>query len=130
MESVGMMRSSREGTPWGGRGCGLNQPFGTVFSSSASHTSGEPSEGARQSPRGDSEPPDEILGPLGSAERLNWLAKKRRRNSASQWRISFSSKARMLPAGTLAGHAPFFTSCQAFHDRKAIFDGRYPSRVR
>jgi hypothetical protein len=29
------------------------------------------SDGARQSPRGDSDPPDEIFGPLGSAERLN-----------------------------------------------------------
>src|ERR1700738_3985696 len=91
--------------------------FGTFSASSVSHTSGLPSEGARQSPRGDSEPPDEILGPLGSAGRLNWLGKSRGRNSASQWRISSSSKARMLPAGTLAGHAPFFTSCQAFHDR-------------
>ena len=44
---------------------------GTCWASSANHTSGLPSEGARQSPRGDSEPPDEILGPLGSAERLN-----------------------------------------------------------
>ena len=53
-------------------------------SSSASQTSGLPSDGARQSPRGDSEPPEEIFGPLGRAERLNWLVKKRRRNSASQ----------------------------------------------
>ncbi len=37
------------------------------------------------------EPPDEILGLLGRAERLNWLVKKRRRNSFSQWRISPSS---------------------------------------
>ena len=44
--------------------------------SSASHTSGLPSDGARQSPRGDSEPPEEIFGPLGSAERLNWLVEE------------------------------------------------------
>ena len=62
---------------------------GTEFSS-ASQTSGLPSDGARQSPRGDSEPPEEIFGPLGSAERLNWLVKKRRRNSSSQCRISAS----------------------------------------
>src|SRR5437764_150763 len=99
------------------------QDFGTTFSSS-SQTSGLPSDGARQSPRGDSDPPDEIFGPLGNAERLNWLLKKRRRNIASQRRISSSVKARLLAAGTLAGHAPLSTSCQALHARKAIFDGR------
>ena len=47
-----------------------------------------PSDGARQSPRGDSEPPALTFGPFGIAERLNWLnAKKRRRNTSSQWRI-------------------------------------------
>src|SRR6188472_2438536 len=61
---------------------------GTDAFSSASQTSGLPSEGARQSPRGDSDPPDDILGPLGNAERLNWLLKKRRRNSSSQRWIS------------------------------------------
>src|SRR4029077_20286428 len=62
--------------------------FAGTVSTAASQTSGLPSEGARQSPRGDREPPDEILGPLGRAERLNWLPKKRRRNSSSQWWIS------------------------------------------
>src|SRR6266478_4337710 len=86
---------------------------GTALSS-ASHTSGLPSDGARQSPRGDSEPPDEILGPLGRAERLNWLAKKRLRKSASQWRISFKLYARSLLTGMFTGQAPFLMSCQAF----------------
>jgi hypothetical protein len=41
-----------------------------------------PSEGARQSPRGESEPPAETFGPFGRAERLNWAKpKKRCRNS-------------------------------------------------
>src|SRR5262245_58726830 len=65
--------------------------FSGTLSSSASQTSGLPSDGARQSPRGDREPPDDILGPLGRAERLNWLVKKRRRNKPSQCRISPSS---------------------------------------
>ena len=43
------------------------------------------SDGARQSPLGESEPPDEILGPFGIAERLNWLmVKNRKRNRRSQ----------------------------------------------
>ena len=50
---------------------------GTLSANSASQTLASRSEGARQSPRGDSEPPEEIFGPFGSAERLNWLAKKR-----------------------------------------------------
>jgi hypothetical protein len=44
---------------------------GTFAASSSSHTAALASEGARQSLRGDSEPPEEIFGPLGSAERLN-----------------------------------------------------------
>ena len=44
---------------------------GTFCASSASQTSALPSDGARQSPRGDSEPPEEIFGPFGSADRLN-----------------------------------------------------------
>src|SRR6516164_9687353 len=51
---------------------------GTPASSSSSHTVAFASDGARQSPRGDNEPPDEIFGPLGSAERLNWLSWKKR----------------------------------------------------
>ena len=92
---------------------------------SASQTSGLPSEGARQSPRGDSEPPDEIFGPLGNAERLNWLAKKRRRNSSSQRWISASriGALRRRPARSRA-RRPCSTSCQAFQARKAILDGR------
>ena len=55
-----------------------HSPSGTPASSSSSHTLALASDGARQSPRGDSEPPDEIFGPLGSAERLNWLSSKKR----------------------------------------------------
>ncbi len=36
------------------------------------------SEGIRQSPRGEREPPATTLGPFGSADRLNWLAKNQR----------------------------------------------------
>jgi hypothetical protein len=51
-----------------------------------------PSDGARQSPRGDKDPPAATFGPFGMAERLNWLkAKKRRRNSSSQCLISASA---------------------------------------
>ena len=50
------------------------------------------SDGARQSPRGESEPPEPTFGPLGRAERLNWLVRKKRsRKTPSQRRISSSS---------------------------------------
>src|SRR5688572_24714443 len=53
------------------------------------HTSAFPSEGARQSPRGESEPPEPTLGELGTALRLNWLVwKKRLRNTPSHFLIS------------------------------------------
>src|SRR5579864_400784 len=91
---------------------------GTPASSSSSHTVAWASEGARQSPRGDKEPPDEIFGPLGRAERLNWLNwKKRNRNTRSQRLISAKSKPRRAAAGVLAGHTPRSTSLHAFHDR-------------
>ena len=41
------------------------------YSSSSSQARGLASDGMRQSPRGESEPPEEIFGPLGRAERLN-----------------------------------------------------------
>jgi hypothetical protein len=37
----------------------------------ASHASAGASLGARQSPRGESEPPELTFGPFGSVERLN-----------------------------------------------------------
>ena len=46
----------------------------------------EASLGARQSPRGESEPPEETFGPFGTAERLNWLVSKKRRMKT--WKIS------------------------------------------
>jgi hypothetical protein len=41
---------------------------GTFSFNSSSQTRAFPSDGVRQSPRGESEPPDEIFGPLGRAE--------------------------------------------------------------
>ena len=61
---------------------GTSHYVGTLRSSSSSQTFALPSDGARQSPRGDRFPPDTTLGPLGSAERLYWLiSKKRNRNT-------------------------------------------------
>ena len=50
----------------------LRSASGISRSISSSHR-GRHVRGARQSPRGDSDPPWDTLGPLGSAERLNWL---------------------------------------------------------
>ena len=47
-------------------------------SSAESHASALPSEGARQSPRGESEPPEPTFGPFGIALLLNWLVAKNR----------------------------------------------------
>ena len=63
------------------------RPAGTLARNSSSHTVAGESLGARQSLRGDSEPPEPIFGPFGIAERLNWLVwKKRFRKIPSQWR--------------------------------------------
>ena len=57
---------------------------GTFACNSSSHTVAGESLGARQSPRGESDPPEPTFGPFGMAERLNWLSwKKRLRNTSS-----------------------------------------------
>ena len=50
----------------------MRQSSGTSRSISSSQVRADMSDGARQSPRGDSEPPRDTLGPFGIAERLNW----------------------------------------------------------
>src|SRR5258708_956832 len=63
-------------------------PLAGTFASSASQASALPSDGARQSPRGESEPPEPTFGALGATLRLNWLRKKRLRNTPSHLRIA------------------------------------------
>jgi hypothetical protein len=46
---------------------------GTLARSSSIQTVAGESLGARQSLRGDNEPPEPTFGPFGIAERLNWL---------------------------------------------------------
>jgi len=66
-----------------------------------------PSEGARQSPRGDRDPPVTTLGPLGRADRLNWLVwKKRIRNLCSQALMVGRSQAIRSASGVFAGQSP------------------------
>ena len=50
-----------------------DQSSGTSRSISSSQVRADMSDGARQSPRGDSDPPCDTFGPLGNADRLNWL---------------------------------------------------------
>src|SRR5690348_17302529 len=93
-----------------------------ILERSLSQASAEESEGARQSPRGDRDPPCETLGPLGRAERLNWAKpKKRRQKYSSQCRISPRSYALRLASGKWTGQAPAAASRQACQARKAIF---------
>lgn len=47
------------------------QASGTLRSISSSQMRADMSDGARQSPRGDSAPPADTFGPFGSADRLN-----------------------------------------------------------
>src|SRR5207342_2865878 len=100
---------------------------GTLRSSSANHAAALPSDGARQSPRGDSEPPADTFGPFGIALRLNWLnAKNRRRNTSIQWRIVGRSYAFRRSSRKCGGQAPRVTSSHVCNAMKAIFDGGKP----
>ena len=73
---------------------------------------------------GDMVPPALTLGPLGSAERLNWLAKNRRQKTWSHRRTVSRSYAVRRSSGNPAGHSPAVSSCQACQARKAILLGR------
>jgi hypothetical protein len=89
-----------------------------------------PSDGARQSPRGERLAAAETFGPLGMAERLNWLIwKKRNRNVSSQRRDRIEIVALRASAGKSTGHSPASASCHACHARKAIFVGARPWRT-
>ena len=77
----------------------IQPPVGTFASSSASHATALASDGIRQSPRGLIVPPALTLGPLGRAERLNWLAKNRWQKTSSQCRIAGRSYAVCLASG-------------------------------
>jgi len=80
--------------------------------------------GARQSPRGDSEPPEPTLGPSGRAERLNWLVcMKRCRNTRNQRRIVVRSYSWRSWSGIVAGHSPRPRSPQAWVARYATLVG-------
>ncbi len=56
---------------------------------------------------------------------LNWLAKKRFRNSSSQRLISAGRRRAGQPSGMPTGQAPRGASPQAVQARKAIFDGAH-----
>ncbi len=58
---------------------------GVLSLSSFSHVAALASLGMRQSPRGDSAPPETIFGPFGTALRLYWLAKKRLMKTVSHF---------------------------------------------
>src|SRR5688572_30646955 len=92
---------------------------GTLRSSSSSQTSASESLGARQSPRGESDPPEPTLGPLGTAERLNWLVwKKRKRKTRSHFLIVARSYCRRADSGKPGGQSPRVRSDQAWWARK------------
>src|SRR4051794_20845517 len=96
-------------------------------SRSASQASALPSEGARQSPRGDSEPPADTFGPLGSADRLNWLnAKYLLMKTSSHRRIVARSYSARRSSGKFGGHSPASQLRQACQDKNAILLGRKP----
>src|SRR3954471_24686794 len=96
------------------------QASGTFCSSSASQSLALPSEGARQSPRGERLPPETTFGPFGIAERLNWLIwKKRKRKTCSHFLMSPTSYACCASAGKFGGQEPCAISRHACHARKA-----------
>src|SRR3954471_19603168 len=96
-------------------------------SSSPSQTTASESLGARQSPRGDSEPPEPTFGPFGTQERLNWLVLKKRQRKVPRWRLMSASPYSLRTSWCeSSGQAPCVRSCHAVYDRKATLVGRKP----
>src|SRR5205823_13159177 len=86
----------------------------TLSFNSRSQTSASESLGARQSPRGESEPPEPTFGPFGMQERLNWLIlKKRKRNTSSHFLIVGRSYSVHLSGAMSFGQPPRFLSLHA-----------------
>ena len=85
LHSIGMGRvvqnASRASRSWSDQG---SQAGGTSRAISSSQRRGPTSEGIRQSPRGDREPPGTTFGPFGRVLRLNWFVVKRRTKTSSQ----------------------------------------------
>ena len=97
---------------------------------SASQTAALPSDGARQSPRGLSEPPCDTFGPLGIADRLNWANPKKRWTNTTSQSPDGRQVVRAAPLGREA-RRPAATRrrrAQACWARNAILDGRKPKR--
>ena len=95
---------------------------------SSSQMRADRSDGARQSPRGDSEPPADTFGPFGIAERLNWLNWKNRRREHLEPVPDLREVVRRgaRRRGTPAASRPSSASRQACQARNAIFEGRKP----
>ena len=82
--------------------------------SSSNQTAALASLGARQSLRGESEPPEPTFGAFGIAERLNWLnAKKRTMNSSSQRLIAARSYSRRSGSAIVGLNGAFLASGRA-----------------
>ena len=109
---------------------GLHQPRRDVASSSASHACGAGVRRASASRRaGHIVPPALTFGPLGSAERLNWLAKNRLHEDLEPVPDRGQVVRRPArPPGSPAATPPATASCQACQARKAIRLGREPRR--
>src|SRR6185369_7077829 len=106
-----------------------NQP-GTFSRNSFSQTVASASLGARQSPRGESDPPDPTLGPFGIADRLNWLIwKNRKTKTSSHFLMVGRSYWFRLSYGINSGHTPSFLLLQAWCARKATLLGLSPNRL-
>ena len=96
---------------------------------SSSQIRADMSDGARQSPRGDSEPPATTFGPFGSAERLNWLNEKNRCANTSQPVPDLRerrTRGRSSPGSPAASRPRSGVAARRASARNAIFDGRKP----
>src|SRR6187549_1546736 len=97
-----------------------------MFFSSSSQTVASESLGARQSPRGESEPPLPTLGPFGTQERLNWLVLKKRQTKVARCFLIVPISYCLRVACSASGQTPCSRSRQADHERKATLEGAKP----
>src|SRR3954470_4291724 len=97
-----------------------------MFARSSIHTVASESLGARQSPRGDSEPPLPTFGPFGTHERLNWLVLKKRYRKIDMLCLISASSYSLRTRWSPSGHLPSSRLFHAQYARNATLAGRKP----
>ena len=109
-------------------GSGYPWSLSGISSSRASQAVASLSLGARQSPRGERDPPDPTLGALAMQLRLYWLVLEEAFDEHPEPFLDLADGVSARFDSGMLGHAPIARSRHEDHARKAILAGLKPKR--